>query len=682
MDSTQSTGLSKVDLSFMLRQAGRLAKATFADSPLIWDQLSTCIKAALSTCEQGERSPQDLLNQVIRNERLIIKAFNEGKLCGPLGASHLSLGTIPDAIPWFPIRSTAMSRGFPFEYPGPLNRPADAGLVVLPKQFARMDPTVAALREIPCPVLSKPRETVPAKRGRRPAAPEPRPESPRVVVQAPTPTPTTTTTTAVTQTLAPATVKRRKFRGKSAEQKALEQVNKLYDAPSYNLPFPNGNITAVEILTFLPTWIKSWDVIERFCSNGGTAAIMAYIINEHRVQGHGAMYANAIYHMMKGSMAYKKGDENKSWTFRKHKVPEDWDDEVIDVSRFRIPRETHAYPPNNWKKNEEAKPVSFMSLADGVKKLPTGDDALDLTLCVEWHLQNPEEEAWFPNDYQKLVEMLGGPKEVQLDNWDRTIFHRYKRRHAAHMKRRRIEEGAEKKRKARKLDAVIGLDDDASGTFEEILQQRRCKKARKQGTNSGLDLGLSSEHQEEQLRPEIDTSQLERLSFDDTAGLHTELEDTSQSPYPVPEAPMSPEEPNVALDDPELVYMDGIAEPIPPMRIHQAYLDSGLWQQSLPSAEVESFDAYGDRYLRTYPAPVSGNCGDAAENIRWAQRTDSVNAWTMTDADVDFQRACEARAGECFFSLEVIESVQISAGAQQVAQQWAEGLVDPRLLNL
>jgi hypothetical protein len=51
---------------------------------------------------------------------------------------------------------------------------------------------------------------------------------------------------------------------------------------SWNLPFPTGNLTAVEILAYLPHWLKSVDVIDRFVTNGGKSYTIAAIINEFR----------------------------------------------------------------------------------------------------------------------------------------------------------------------------------------------------------------------------------------------------------------------------------------------------------------------------------------------------------------------------------------------------------------
>jgi hypothetical protein len=50
----------------------------------------------------------------------------------------------------------------------------------------------------------------------------------------------------------------------------------FYNAPSENLRFPTwGDITASEIIAFLPKWLLSGDVAFRFASNGITNNIAA-----------------------------------------------------------------------------------------------------------------------------------------------------------------------------------------------------------------------------------------------------------------------------------------------------------------------------------------------------------------------------------------------------------------------
>ncbi|KAI8941577.1 hypothetical protein NX059_002792 [Plenodomus lindquistii] len=203
-------------------------------------------------------------------------------------------------------------------------------------------------------------------------------------------------------------------------------------SPSWNLAFPNGNLTAVEILTYLPHWLKSIDVIDRFVANGGKSRSIAYIINEFREQPTGAIFsANSAQIMMSYAMRRAGYDE---WTVGTH---DEWPRAVnsnesdLNVGAFRPPRLTH---PKGLSKaqsrtrevarNEEASPVAFKDLVMHVKEHPTGADALDLSRCVQYALKHEDEEWWFPDDFTRLTIHLGGPAPVTHSHLDRQAFAR------------------------------------------------------------------------------------------------------------------------------------------------------------------------------------------------------------------------------------------------------------------
>jgi hypothetical protein len=60
-----------------------------------------------------------------------------------------------------------------------------------------------------------------------------------------------------------------------------------------------------------------------------------------------------------------------------------------------------------------------------VTRLPDGDDALDLTRCVIWCLNNPGSGLLYPRDFVWLTHQLGGPKPVQQANYDEEVFRRW-----------------------------------------------------------------------------------------------------------------------------------------------------------------------------------------------------------------------------------------------------------------
>lgn len=75
------------------------------------------------------------------------------------------------------------------------------------------------------------------------------------------------------------------------------------NSPSWNLSFPNGNLTAAEIIAYFPHWLKSIDVIDRFITNGGRSTTVAAMINEFRHQPTGEVFQpNSAQIMMSYAM--------------------------------------------------------------------------------------------------------------------------------------------------------------------------------------------------------------------------------------------------------------------------------------------------------------------------------------------------------------------------------------------
>ncbi|KAF2472844.1 uncharacterized protein BDR25DRAFT_312727 [Lindgomyces ingoldianus] len=202
--------------------------------------------------------------------------------------------------------------------------------------------------------------------------------------------------------------------------------DKLSEAPSPNLDFPNGNITAAELLAFLPHWLKSWDVIERFVSNGGTSCTMAHMINSFREAHKGDLVPNTIFRMMKNAIVKRAGDRWNEWSVGRHITANDWDSANLSTGGFRPPRITHPRHGSGCDKmNAPPKAVPFRKLAKGLKYMPAGYDALDLTRCVEHHANHPEEVWYFPNDYEQLLDYIGGPLKVHPENYDSAAFNRW-----------------------------------------------------------------------------------------------------------------------------------------------------------------------------------------------------------------------------------------------------------------
>ncbi|CAO2653655.1 Nn.00g030660.m01.CDS01 [Neocucurbitaria sp. VM-36] len=212
---------------------------------------------------------------------------------------------------------------------------------------------------------------------------------------------------------------------------AMPKNNAFGDgSPSWNLPFPDGNLTSAEIIAYLPHWLKSIDVIDRFVTNGARSTIIAAMINAFRDQPRGeAFLPNSVGIMM--SFAMRRAGY-AGWTVGTHELwsrESELDEGNLSVKGFRPPRITHPKQVyrggrNNTTCNIEAEPVQFKDLALHVKKHPTNADALDLTRCVQYALVHQNEEWLFPDDFQYLVIHLGGPVSITHSHQDRQVFAR------------------------------------------------------------------------------------------------------------------------------------------------------------------------------------------------------------------------------------------------------------------
>ncbi|KAF1354261.1 hypothetical protein EJ07DRAFT_182604 [Lizonia empirigonia] len=185
--------------------------------------------------------------------------------------------------------------------------------------------------------------------------------------------------------------------------------DKLYDAPSPEHDFPEGNITLAEIAAFIPQSIKCWDVVDRILWNGAKTQDITNLINKYRLMPAGEIFNNTVYLMMRGQMDKRSKEDARyeGWTVGLHQAiekPDNFDSDSISITGFRRPiifRNCSGLP---------AQPVLFKDLAKGVAVWPQHGDALDLTRCVAWCVANPDEELYYPTDFQKVLhEFLGGP---------------------------------------------------------------------------------------------------------------------------------------------------------------------------------------------------------------------------------------------------------------------------------
>jgi hypothetical protein len=126
-----------------------------------------------------------------------------------------------------------------------------------------------------------------------------------------------------------------------------------------------------------------------------------------------------------GTVMYKTMSKAgyEGWTLTKHDKwhaakEASWDETKLDVNGFQAPGELRA-------SDHYREMVPFSSLAVGVRVMPEGSDALDLTRMVRYSVQHAKEKWMYPRDYEKLLNLLGGPVPIHHGHHDRALFQRW-----------------------------------------------------------------------------------------------------------------------------------------------------------------------------------------------------------------------------------------------------------------
>ncbi|KAH7084310.1 hypothetical protein FB567DRAFT_445410 [Paraphoma chrysanthemicola] len=190
--------------------------------------------------------------------------------------------------------------------------------------------------------------------------------------------------------------------------------------PPANLPFPvEAKLTAYELLAFLPNVVHCADVIYRFVSNGATRHAIWVIVNTARDlpdEWHANCCGTYMYKAMKAA-GYD------GWTVTTHDNwhaarKSTWDEANMNVGGFRTPNEVRGLVALT-------ESIPFATLAADVRRMPQGNDALDLTRMVQHCVQHPEEQWLYPRDYQRLLKHIGGPAPISHEHLDRKTFGRW-----------------------------------------------------------------------------------------------------------------------------------------------------------------------------------------------------------------------------------------------------------------
>ncbi|KAJ4335675.1 hypothetical protein N0V87_005933 [Didymella glomerata] len=183
--------------------------------------------------------------------------------------------------------------------------------------------------------------------------------------------------------------------------------NFIGDVPSKNLVLPNAlmELTAVEIVTYFPYWLKNGDIAKRLLMNGFEWPQIAEVLNFHCNTARGKFTCNWVLKAVQPGMRKLTG--NPRWTHNKS-MPlmnrNGWIANDLTLSGCLIDAQ---YPAPRGLGRGIVHSYPFRMLGDHLKLTPQGDDTLNLTRCVHYAIQHPEEDLEFPRDFQMLVQKLG-----------------------------------------------------------------------------------------------------------------------------------------------------------------------------------------------------------------------------------------------------------------------------------
>lgn len=248
-------------------------------------------------------------------------------------------------------------------------------------------------------------------------------------------------------------------------------TGKLSDAPSPTHDFLDSNFTLVEIAAFLKHFTKSWDVADRIIWNGATSEDLPLPFNKHRGLDP-QIHPNSVYMMFREQMRKRTDpeygyEEWETWTVNpqaKVNKSAGFDAHSINITSFRRPVGFKDKP------DEPAARTPFKDLANGVAVWPEDDDALDLTRCVRWCVDHPEEEFHYLTDYQAVFERAGGPLNPDACHSDGSALTRLL-----------SDTGRSSQRRRAAKDYRYGkVDSDEASDATELAKRKRATSSRTQ----------------------------------------------------------------------------------------------------------------------------------------------------------------------------------------------------------
>ncbi|KAF9693371.1 hypothetical protein EKO04_008849 [Ascochyta lentis] len=234
------------------------------------------------------------------------------------------------------------------------------------------------------------------------------------------------------------------------------------NAPTERLDFGSwGNYTAVELLVFFPKIIRNFDVARRLTRNGLGISTMANIINAFRMWDKHPAPPSSIFKKVQAAM--RDHPDYQNWKMRDVDKEDLSNHDPTDLTLEGFVLQCVRFPANGWKAKQS---VPFKSLAVDVQSFPEGDDALDLTRCVRYAADHPEEIWNYPEDFERLTLQLGGPAKILPEHYDATVSHRWATWHL------KDHEEFEWKPADSDIESDSGCsDEDADSLFDDVPQE-------------------------------------------------------------------------------------------------------------------------------------------------------------------------------------------------------------------
>lgn len=202
----------------------------------------------------------------------------------------------------------------------------------------------------------------------------------------------------------------------------------LSEAPEHPFRIPAGppvHFTLVDVLAVMLNWYPNQFFTTRFLNNGLNSSVHVAILQEYR----DLTLSELEVHRAKDHISdrYRKTMRkiDSRWSKNKHRAPQGWDHRETTVNMF-LPDASREpgwiYPA----------PIPFKTLCKGLKKLPQGADAGDLTRALTFAMKNNKtgpngehQEFMFPDDLHVILGAIGYTN-ITADHSDGAIVERYK----------------------------------------------------------------------------------------------------------------------------------------------------------------------------------------------------------------------------------------------------------------